>query len=71
MFNSIKKTVTGLLTALFFILLCALLSLAIAFPLWKWASISPSSYSIVIICAAALAVIIPLIKKIKGKVCRK
>ncbi|MBO6176585.1 MAG: hypothetical protein J6O39_03500 [Treponema sp.] len=71
MFTSLKKACAGVAAVILFLASCAVLSLLITFPLWKWASASPETYTAGIASAAAIAVAVSIIKKIKRNKCRK
>ena len=57
--NTARSALASTLLFLSLTVLCVVLSFLIVLPLWKWASVSPSSYTIaVLILALALIVLI-------------
>lgn len=70
--NKLSKILKSIFSFLFKILLlilaCGLFALIIVWPLWKWATVSPTSYSIVLLSAVALLIVFAIAKKIFYKV---
>lgn len=64
----LKHIFSFLLKFFLLIICCALFALIIVWPLWKWATVSPTSYSIVLLSAVALLIVFAIAKKIFYKV---
>ncbi len=61
----IKKLFSSTAVCSLFILACTALGLVFVFPLWKWATSSPETYSAAVLGAIALAAIYALVKSCK------
>ena len=58
-----KKLLTALLKVLALVAACFIVGIGIVFPLWKWATTSPSSYTAVVTLLIIAALIYWLVKK--------
>lgn len=55
--KKISRSFVSFFSVIVFLLMCVLITAGIVWPLWKWATTSPSSYSV---CVLAIAVIFVL-----------
>lgn len=60
-----KLTATALIICL--VVLCGLAGCAIVFPLWKWASVSPETYTIAVFAALLILITYILFRSAKKK----
>ena len=60
-----KKLFSTIGTVLLLTLCCLILGAIIVFPLWKWATAFPKSYSIAVVCIFALFLIFLIVSKEK------
>ena len=59
--------ISSIFKVLLLIAICTTLGFVIVFPLWKWASTSPRSYTIIILALCAIIFVYYLIRFFKGK----
>jgi len=57
-----RSLITSTVKILLLIAVCAGLGFAIVYPLWKWATVSPKSYTIACLCLLAAAAVFIAIK---------
>ncbi|NLM00102.1 MAG: hypothetical protein GX220_01425 [Treponema sp.] len=64
----LKSFFSGMGKFFLLVALCALFALVIVWPLWKWATSSPTSYSVVLLSVLAFTVVLSVIKKIFAQI---
>ena len=66
--KALKKSFSSLLKFILLVLICLIFSFVIVWPLWKWATVSPESYSIILLSLLACFLVYKIVKKILSSV---
>ena len=66
--KALKKSFSSLLKFILLVLICLIFSFVIVWPLWKWATVSPESYSIILLSFLACFLVYKIVKKILSSV---
>lgn len=66
--KALKKSFSSLLKFILLVLVCLIFSFVIVWPLWKWATVSPESYSIILLSLLACFLVYKIVKKILSSV---
>lgn len=66
--KALKKSFSSLLKFILLVLVCLTFAFVIVWPLWKWATVSPESYSIILLSLLACFLVYKIVKKILSSV---